>query len=167
VPSIWHSAKSAYIALNNSFLLLSLSLSLTAPPPPRTRPATPLPPRLPPRPCASPGAAPSLARRRALPAHNLSRRRTLPALARQPRYRALPRPPAAHSPARPPCPRPPAKVHARKVHAADLKPPRPVISPATRRLARDPPSRSQPNLQGDCLLSFCDIVIKKLYVLRV
>jgi hypothetical protein len=33
--------------------------------------------------------------------------------------------------------------------------------------ARDPPSRPRPNLQGDCLLSFCDIVIKKLYVLHV
>jgi hypothetical protein len=40
-------------------------------------------------------------------------------------------------------------------------------TPAPRRLARDPLSHPRPNLQGDCLLPFCDIVIKKIYVLRV
>jgi hypothetical protein len=74
--------------------------------------------------------------------------------------------------------------------AAVASPPRPrrpaavpsLPSPTRRALARPPPkctpgkctrptsnpralSRPRPNLQGDCLLSFCDIVIKKLYVL--
>jgi hypothetical protein len=106
------------------------------------------------------------------------RRRHAPALGRRHaharRQRAAAATTAATSPrralalAQPPRPRPPtAKVHAGKVHAADLKPPRPVVSPATRRLTRGPPSRPRPNLHGDCLLPFCDIVIKKLYILRV
>jgi hypothetical protein len=69
-----------------------------------------------------------LAHRRALPARDLAlgppRCRALPALARPPRTR----PPAA-------------KVHAGKVHAVDLKPPRPIVSPATRRLAHDQTSK--------------------------
>jgi hypothetical protein len=62
----------------------------------------------------------------------------------------------------PPCPRcaPP------RATAAPLARPAAVPSPASR-LAHDPSSRPRPNLQGDCLLSFCDMLIKKLYVLRV
>jgi hypothetical protein len=44
---------------------------------------------------------------------------------------------------------------------------RSTSNPRVPSFARDPPSRPRPNLQGDCLLSFCDIVIKKLYVLHV
>jgi hypothetical protein len=129
VPDRGHSAKSAYIALSNSFLLLSLSYRATAAStsschrrralaPPRPcplgrrralalarasrprRPTTAAPSRRR-RPLASPCAtpAPSPARRHALPAHDLGRRRALPALARPPRCRALARSAVVPSPA--------------------------------------------------------------------
>jgi hypothetical protein len=71
---------------------------------------------------------PATSARRALPARDLARRRALPALAGPLRRRALARPPRRPSRTRPPA----AQVHAGKVHAADLKPPRPVVSPATK-----------------------------------
>jgi hypothetical protein len=72
--------------------------------------------------------SPSPRPRRALPARDLARRRALPSLAGPLRRRALAHPPRFLLRTRPPA----AKVHAGKVHAADLKPPRPVVSPATK-----------------------------------
>jgi hypothetical protein len=129
VPDHEHSAKNAYIAPGNSFLPHSLT-------PRRTR------------------------RRRHCPPHRRARRRR--ALGRRcphvaARRRALgrlhpPRSPRLHPPRRSPCTRPPFTPSA--MAAASTSPPRLVLSPTTRRHARDP--------QGDCFLPFCDIVIKKL-----
>jgi hypothetical protein len=159
-----HSAKSAYIASGNPFLSHSLTiprsrraLALPCPCPrpspcPRPRPASAPPAVAPPstcprlRPLTAPPTAPSTSRA----VHSLSRR------------------------ARPSCPRPrplsslatvPSPAHRQSAHRESARG-RPPI-PAPDHLARDPLSRPRPNLQGDCLLLFCDIVIKKLYILRV
>jgi hypothetical protein len=121
VPDRGHSAKSAYIALSNSFLLPSLSLSYRAA-------AAPLPHHAP---------APSVA---VAPSRRRPRRPTAVPSLPSPARRALARPPPKCTPGK--CTRPTSNPRA-------------------------PSSRPRPNLQGDCLLSFCDIVIKKLYVLRV
>jgi hypothetical protein len=145
VPDHGHSAKIAYIASVVTHYSLTLSYRVVKPPPLRPRPATPLlwvavapaprrralalarAPRPRPR---RPAAAPSL------PATSAAAVPSLPSPA-APHRRALARPPC-----RPPRTRPPAaKVHAGKVYAADLKPPRPVVSPVTRRLARDQTSK--------------------------
>jgi hypothetical protein len=144
VPNHGHSAKHSYIALVSSSSS-SLSHSLTrrahalraAAPSLRAAPAPPCPSPAP----AVPVPAPSCPS----PAPVVPLARTRRALA-----------------ASPPCPRcaPP------RAPAAPLARPAAVPSPASR-LAHDPSSRPRPNLQGDCLLSFCDMLIKKLYVLRV
>jgi hypothetical protein len=136
VPDHGHSIKNVYLPTVHPFFL-TLSLS-----PRRRRPRRAATPR---------SAAPRCPSRPAAPAPRPSPGRA-PPTAPAPLAVAPRRPPrrAPHRP--PPRPRPPAAaprpqcfarraLHAGKVHAADLQPPRPVVSPATHRLARDQTSK--------------------------
>jgi hypothetical protein len=143
VPDHGHSAKHSYIALVSSSSS-SLSHSLTL---------LPSAPR-----CHRALAAP---RRRALAFAASRRAAAVPSATAAP-Y-AVPSLPAT-SPVVVPSP-------SRRVarHALARLPPKCTPGKCTRPISnpRAPPSRPRPNLQGDCLLSFFDIVIKKLYVLCV
>jgi hypothetical protein len=159
VPDHGHSAKHSYIAPGQFFFFHTLSLSHSAVPfAPRRRRALaasrrralalaaplpcPLPPLCPPCPQPRP-AAPSLPATSPAVVPSLpspARCAAMPSPARHAAHRALARPPPKCTPGK--CTRPTSNPRA-------------------------PSSRPRPNLQGDCLHSFCDIVIKKLYVLRV
>jgi hypothetical protein len=112
-----HSAKHSYIAPGHFFFFLTLSLSHSVvPSASRRRRALAL---IVPPSCPRPLSCPPY-----------------------PLPRPPPCPPYPRRPVAPPCPRSPAaKVHAGKVHAADLKPLCPVVLPATRRLTRDQTSK--------------------------
>jgi hypothetical protein len=154
VPDHGHSAKNTYIAPGIFFLSHSLSHSLTRRRrcPPRRRAAAAAPsPAAPssaaPSPTAPNATTPSPVAPLGHRAPALGRRApsTSPRLNRRCPYAAgvLDRRALGHSPRR---------------QSARGRPP----TPAPRHLTHDPPSRLRPNLQGDCLLPFCDIVIKKL-----
>jgi hypothetical protein len=143
VPDHGHSAKTVYLPTVSPFFL-TLSLS------PRRRPSpsahAPLD-----RPRPSPSA-------RGAPARPPSTRPTRsPSPRRRPSPHSSPPPRPRPSPLIAPAPldaplAAPAPARRRALHAAAPRLPRLVVSPVTpapRRLARDPPSRPRPNLEGD------------------
>jgi hypothetical protein len=147
VPDHRHSAKNAYIALVTAFFL-SLSHSLTTPHAAHAVAALDAAGAL--------HAAPSAATPLPSPAARLH---AVPSAACPHAAGALDHSPPSTSTAPTSTAATSSTLHAGR-RARDRPPP--PVSPATRRHARDPPSRPRPDLQGDCLLLFCDIVIKKL-----